>query len=51
LDFFSRNPQRNQTNGKRGNFLEHIKIKKARKSLIYTLLEVFGKPAGGGSGK
>jgi hypothetical protein len=30
--------------------MEHIKIKKARKSLIYTLLEVFGKPAGGGSG-
>lgn len=30
--------------------MEHIKIKKARKSLIYTLLEVFGKPACGGSG-
>ena len=30
--------------------MEHIKIKKARKSLIYTLLEVFGKPAGGESG-
>ncbi len=30
--------------------MEHIKIKKARKSLIYTLLEVFGKPFGGGRG-
>jgi hypothetical protein len=30
--------------------MEHIRNKKARKSLIYTLLEVFGKPAGGGSG-
>ena len=27
-----------------------LKLKKARKSLIYTLLEVFGKPAGGESG-
>jgi rRNA maturation protein Nop10 len=31
--------------------MEHIRIKKARKSLIYTLLEVFGKPVCGGSGK
>ena len=30
--------------------MEHIKIKKARKSLIYTLLEVFGKPFGGERG-
>ena len=30
--------------------MEHIKKIKARKSLIYTLLEVFGKPAGGESG-
>ena len=28
--------------------MEHIRNKKARKSLIYTLLEVFGKPACGG---
>ena len=27
--------------------MEHIRIKKARKSLIYMLLEDFGKPAGG----
>ena len=31
--------------------MEHIKNKKARKSLIYTLLEVFGKPFCGGGEK
>ena len=31
--------------------MEHIRNKKARKSLIYTLLEVFGKPACGGGEK
>jgi hypothetical protein len=31
-------------------FDPRITKKKARKSLIYTLLEVFGKPACGGSG-
>ena len=30
--------------------MEHIRIKKARKSLIYTLLDVFGICSGGETG-
>jgi len=49
--FFFGKPTEKPGWGKKWNFMEHIRIKKARKSLIYTLLEVFGKPVCGGGEK